>query len=104
MSSKLYILFTGIIGISSLLLIVILDFFDKHNYSFCEYWPESGYPTFYCQSGAAALYSLVLLIPLAVALFFTRSNVIDAWVRFARWWLPLTMLIIFISPTEGGSS
>ena len=32
-----------------------------------------------------------------------REEVFRSWVRFAAWWVPLSMVLIFITPTEHGS-
>lgn len=49
------------------------------------------------------LFSLVTL-PLAVLLVFVSSSIFKSWLKFAVWWIPLSVLIIaFASSTRGGS-
>lgn len=34
----------------------------------------------------------------SILLYFVRDEIYESWFRFARWWIPLSMLLIFISP------
>lgn len=43
------------------------------------------------------LYSITL-VPLGIALLFATDATFRKWLRFARWWLPLSILIIAITP------
>jgi len=45
------------------------------------------------------LFSLTAL-PLALALVFVRDELFGRWLRFARWWIPLSILLITIAPTS----
>ena len=40
----------------------------------------------------------------SIFLFFTRDEVFSAWLKFAKRWLPLSILLIVISPTDGSSA
>lgn len=40
----------------------------------------------------------------AVLFFFTRDQVFSAWLKFAKWWLPLSLMLIILSPTDGSSA
>ena len=40
----------------------------------------------------------------SIFLFFTRDEVFSAWLKFAKWWIPLTVLLIVLSPTDGSSA
>src|SRR3989344_5703209 len=40
---------------------------------------------------------LVALLLISI-LYFLHDEIYQSWFRFARWWIPLSMLLIFISP------
>jgi len=43
------------------------------------------------------------LFLLSLITYFMREEVFRSWVRFAAWWIPISMVLIFITPTENGS-
>ena len=45
-------------------------------------------------------FSVVMLITTFVV-YFIRDEIFQLWLRFARWWIPLSVLIIAITPTTG---
>ncbi len=45
--------------------------------------------------------SVAIFIPLLVLLFASQSTA--AWLRFARWWLPLSIFLILITPTSSNT-
>ena len=45
-------------------------------------------------------FGLVFLFSLIT--YWMREKVYQAWFRFARWWIPLSMLLILISPEYSG--
>ena len=51
---------------------------------------------------------LTIFIPvtavfLAIVVFYwTREEVYQAWFRFLRWWIPLSVLLILVTPEYGG--
>lgn len=40
----------------------------------------------------------------AFFLFFVRDQIFSAWLTFAKWWIPLTIVSIIISPTDGSGA
>jgi len=48
------------------------------------------------------LYSLYS-IPLGIGLLFAREVDLKSLVRFAKWWIPLSVLIIFFAPRNSNS-
>lgn len=38
------------------------------------------------------------LLALSIITYFMREEVYRTWLRFAQWWIPLSMLAIFIAP------
>ena len=41
------------------------------------------------------------MLPVSIVclfLLFQRTEIYESWFRFARWWIPLSMILIFISP------
>ena len=53
------------------------------------------------QTGYFVLPFTVLLI-CACVVYFVRQEVFLSWTRLALWWIPLSMLLIFITPEYGG--
>lgn len=47
-------------------------------------------------------YFSLATIPLSIALLFANDTAFRALLRFARWWLPLTILVVWMAPAHGG--
>ena len=54
-------------------------------------------------------YSLLLIlfpvIPVffvALIIYFTHEEIYRSWFKFARWWIPLSMFLVLITPQYGG--
>jgi len=47
------------------------------------------------------LFSLSLL-SLSIITFFLRDEIFRAWLKFAYWWLPISIFFIFLSANAGG--
>jgi hypothetical protein len=47
-------------------------------------------------------YSLVFL-PASLALLFVRKETFNSWLRFARWWILLSFVLILITPTSSNT-
>jgi len=41
------------------------------------------------------------ILPISLSFFFIRDQIFYSWLKFVKWYLPLSALIIFISPTHG---
>ncbi|OGZ10747.1 MAG: hypothetical protein A3C93_05520 [Candidatus Lloydbacteria bacterium RIFCSPHIGHO2_02_FULL_54_17] len=37
-------------------------------------------------------------------LLLVRDEVFSTWLKFAKWWLPLSLVLIILSPTDGSSA
>lgn len=48
------------------------------------------------------LFSLVFL-PIGIIMLFIRKDVLLSWFRLARWWVPLSALVIIITPSTSGT-
>ena len=48
------------------------------------------------------LIPIVALFILSFVIYWTREEVYRTWFRFARWWVPVSMVLIFITPEYGG--
>ena len=44
------------------------------------------------------------LLIVALFLLFVRDQIFIAWLTFAKWWIPLTIVLIVISPTDGSGA
>ena len=73
------LLFLGVIGVG-------LDYFNIVDY-----------PTGDPMSNIA-----ISIIIVATLLFFVKEQVLSLWLKFAYFWLPLTLLLVLVSPTSGG--
>lgn len=53
---------------------------------------------------ADALSNLSLsLLVVSFLLLFVREEIFSAWLTLAKWWIPLTFVLIIISPSGGGA-
>ena len=43
------------------------------------------------------------VIPLAITLLFVNNGSFKQWLRFAAWWIPLSVILIALSKTNGNS-
>lgn len=48
------------------------------------------------------LFAIAFIIP-SVFLLFVPETAWHAWLRFARWWLPLSILLIILTPDFNGN-
>lgn len=44
------------------------------------------------------------LLIIASFLFFVRNEVFSSWLTFAKWWIPLTLVLLIISPADGSGA
>ncbi|MDP2665479.1 MAG: hypothetical protein Q8P23_02430 [bacterium] len=89
-----YVFFTGVVAA---FLIIWLSFFDRGFGSLCRYYPQYGYATRYCESAISLLLPLVFVAPLSSLLFLLREEVFRAWLRFAYWWIPVSLVFIYLA-------
>src|SRR3989338_7740165 len=45
---------------------------------------------------------IITVFLVAVVFYWMREEVYQAWFRFLRWWIPLSMLLILVTPEYGG--
>ena len=71
------------------------------NYQLCDAISSSG-SAGKCPATLSSVETILLpVIPLFlvyIVVAFARIEVYESWFRFARWWIPLSMILIFISP------
>lgn len=96
MLRKKILLGVGLIG----LVVLIIATFSKeiglcpaYDYSICQDISNQI---------AEILFPLIPIVLLSLITYWTRDSVYQAWFRFARWWVPLSMLLILITPEYGG--
>ena len=96
MMIKKYHLLSGlIIGISIFFISIFsreIGYCPPYSYSPCAAFFDGIAQTF-IPSLAALLFSLIT--------YWMREEIYVAWFRFARWWIPLSMVAIFLSPEYG---
>ena len=95
MSKKIWLLVSGII-------VMLLIFWDVvGNYRLCDFFIDNG-SAGSCPSTLASLETMLLpVIPLFIfylILFFLKDDVYRTWSKFVIWWIPLSMLAIFMAP------
>lgn len=92
--TKENLLLTGSI---SLLIIVALAVVDANfGGKACVYYPEFGQSIEYCELLAFFISPLLLFIPFSLIFFFLKEEVFQAWWRFARWFVPIIMVVTFL--------
>ena len=89
------LLFSGILGCGELFVLVLFLFF-----------PTTGFVGYY--GGVLDQYYLFFLIFIPVLLFSLityklRDEVFGAWVKFAKWWVLGTILLVLITPAQDQS-
>lgn len=81
---------------------VLLTVINAQQYSkFCEFVDETGHGLNYCMGTAFVIFPLVWILPFSLVLYFFRDGVYKSWLAFARWWIPLSMLLLLITPGDG---
>jgi hypothetical protein len=86
----------------SILLVVLIALLDANNLLSCRYYDETGHAMKYCERISFAFIPLILLLPLSFVTFFLRDEIFDSWIRFAKWYVPIAMFAILISPEDTG--
>ena len=73
---------------------VVVSFADSHYRSICIE---------YCENVMSLLLPLVTIIPLSVILLLSRDEVFRLWRKFALVWLPISIVMIAITPNATGT-
>jgi predicted permease len=81
-------IFISLLIVSALALGLSLDYFNILD-------REVGEPLYRLSISAA--------IPFLIVLLLSKGNILRAWVRFSRWWIPLSILLILLAPTSSGT-
>lgn len=76
---------------------------------YCGVYPESCFASVFFDDIVFSVLEPLFNISLSVVmasffLFFTRNEVFASWFKFAKWWLPLSLILIILSPTDGSSA
>ncbi len=96
--TKKNILIVSVLGLIS---VVGLLFLTTILSSECAYW-DGWSKVRPCIDIALTLTPLVALLPLSLIFFFIKEEIFHTWVRFAKWWILLSMFVILVSPEETG--
>ncbi|HEY4478786.1 MAG TPA: hypothetical protein VI981_00260 [Candidatus Paceibacterota bacterium] len=103
MDYKRRLIFLGTLALAGLLIASVLLWPDRlglcsHGDKACIY----NYINYEIISVPILLFSLLTLV-CSVVLYFMRSGVFYSWVKFTLWWVPLSVILIAITPEYGGS-
>ncbi len=93
---------TFFVGFIVLLVFILLGLISQNNYEACFYSNEYGHTTNYCELFIFSFLPLLLFMPFSVILYFFRDEVFDAWWHFARWFVPVIIVVTFLLEGGGG--
>ena len=96
-----YVFFIGVIAAFA---IAVLSFLDRSYGSLCRYYPEYGYGTYYCEIATSLLLPIVFITPLSILLLLVREEIFRAWLHFAYWWIPVSLVFIYLAGGWSGGS
>lgn len=68
----------------------------------CHYYTANGHTVKYCETGFFTLLPLATTFLLSLITYKMRDEVFLAWLRFAYWWIPLSMFFTLITPGSSG--
>ena len=93
----------NITGLSIFALFSILGilFYDTYPRE-CAFLNQDGVLVRYCQHVIYSLIPFASLLPLALWSFKLKDEVFTSWVRFALWWIPVSLIGISMFPLETG--
>ncbi len=88
-----------IVGLGTLIIIILVGLINGES---CRHVSEYGHTTDYCGIFAFSILPLLLLIPFSAILYFFHDEVFRAWWNFARWFMPIIIVITFFLSNMGG--
>ncbi len=44
----------------------------------------------------------IALVTISIPLFFIKEEIFTSWLKFSSWWIPLTVVIVFLVPLKHG--
>jgi len=100
MIKKRTLVFVSVFGA---LILLIWDYIG--NVTLCSL---SGVTNYDCLGYLANVEMILLpILPMAILSLFTykfRKEVFHAWIRFAKWWIPISLILTILTPATTGSS
>ena len=63
-------------------------------------WCFRFFDNLFVRTFAVSLLSFLPLLLLSLITYKLRDEIFTAWIRFAKWWIPLTILATIIAPSE----
>src|SRR3989344_4320472 len=94
-SKKILLIVSGFFSIG----LIIWNYIG--NYQVCDFFMKGGSINncpFILTSIGINLLPIIPLFLLSIIIYKMRDEVYRAWLRFAQWWIPLSMLLIFLAP------
>jgi hypothetical protein len=92
---------TKVLMISGLLAVTVIVWDYIGNYRICDYLSKNGHEgscPFVLINVESALILIFPFFLFTLITYFMREEVYKTWVRFAIWWLAISMLLILIMP------
>ncbi len=96
MTKKIIFLISSIIGAG----LIVVDYMGT--YFWCDYFIRSGHEgscPFFLSDAIYILFPIIPLFIFSLVTFKMQDKIFQKWWKFARIWVPLSMLAVFISPS-----
>lgn len=94
LTKKIILSISGIVSI----LLVFIDYMGT--YQICGGSPGLCVDTLFSSSMVLFVFPFIFLFSLIT--YFLKESVFRAWVNFAKWWVPLQILLVLITPESSG--
>lgn len=98
MKKNVFFLELGAIAV----IVIIVLIAQYHQGELCRYVNENGHTTEYCGIILFSLFPIILLLPFSAVLYFTRDEIFTAWWNFARWFVPVIVIVTLLLENAGG--
>jgi len=90
-----------------LILILGIGLFDANYPERCRYitktGPIIGHAVRYCENLALSLSPFLSIFLFSLITYKMRDAAFTEWMNFTRWWVPLTIVLTLIMPSDNGS-
>jgi len=81
---------------------MIILFANDYGGFSCRYYTADGHAVKYCETAFFVLLPMVATFLLSLITYKMRDEVFRAWWNFARWWVPVIILVTYLQSTQSG--